>query len=367
MSLFNLKNCMLFFLLTACVHAEQADHSLLLDNIERAYNFEQDAFDWFESDAFDKEDALKSFIAATASYWSYQSDRIDPKKRDHSEALLTHSIELAEAYYKSDKHNPEARFLYGSSRCNRARFHAEETSWFRAYLDAREGLGVLRDLVKDEPDYADGYFALGVAECFLSDAPIILKPLARLLGFSGSAEDGIEKLQLCIDRGEWTMVEARYYLAYYYYNVAVVGSKGVVGFSELWDQYPNNPLFAYFLGRSYQISNQPLQALAIYRESRDVAYKVGAEDIGNWSSFRVGTILQGEHQYQAALLEYGKLQKRLNSETHHREYFYLLPLKIGESLIAVGENEKAKAYLSVIRKDWDKDAYQKAKELLKGL
>lgn len=335
--------------------------------VERAYNFDAEAFAWFESHELDQTDPMNVFVAATASYWVYQADRIDRDKRNHAEQLLDRSVEVSETHFERDKSNGFYRFLYGSSRCNRARFHVEESSWFRAYLDAREGLGVLRDLIDDEPDYIDAQFAIGVAECFLSDAPAILKPLARLLGFRGSAEQGIEKLKRCMQEGEWTRTEAAYYLAYYYYNVVSDGPKAVAAFTKLREQYPSNPLFLYFLGRSHQINRDPLGALEVYLGARDVAYRTGADDIGNWSSFRVGTILQGEQRFEDALQEYSRLQGKLSSAMHHQEYFYLLPLKMAQCLIALGDEERAKMYLNVIRPEWDKDTYREAKDLLETL
>ena len=358
---------LLFLWQIMTVGAVTADKALMKEYIHRAYNFDPGAFEWFESDDFDKSDAMQAFVSASASYWLFQADRIDRSKRDHAEQMLNQSVELSEASFKRDKSDRFYQFLYGLSRCNRARFFVEESSWFRAYLDAREGLGTLRDLIEADPTYSDAYFALGVAECFLSDAPAILKPLARLLGFKGSAQEGIQKLKLCIADGEYTSVEAAYYLAYYYYNVVGDGPNAIASFQELKEQFPGNPLFVYFLGRSYQINRDPLGALEIYRESKEVCYNAEARDLGNWSSFRIGTILQGEQRYQDALSEYGVLQRKLDSETHHQEYFYLLPLKIAECSIAIGDVERAKLYLNVIRPEWDKDTYRQAKDLLKSL
>jgi len=352
------------FLWGMILHAERMDKAVLVEKIEKAYDFDPKTFALFDSDEFDKKDAMQSFIAATASYWIYQADRIDKDKKDRAEKMLCDSIDIATDFYRLDKKNPEARFLLGVNLCNRARFYVEESSWFRAFLDAREGLGVLRDLMEEYPDYADAGFAVGVAECFLSDAPAMLKPLASLLGFRGSAADGIQKLKACIEKGEWTRVEAEYYLGYYYYNVANDGENATYIFSKLSQLFPGNPLFGYLLGRAYQISHLPLEALVVYQRNCEVAVAAGADDIADWSYFRSGTILQGEHRYKDALIEYGKLQQRITSETHHQEYFYLLPLKTAECLIEVGDLKRARAYLGVIRPEWDRDTYRRAKDLL---
>lgn len=358
---------LLFLLLSGSAGAAELGRDALMESIERAYNFEASVFDWYESAEFDRTEPIQAFVAATAAYWTYQADRVDASKRERVELRLSESIDRAEEWYKRDKSNVQARFFYGLNRCNRARFYVEESSWFKAYFDAREGLNVLRDLVKAQPDFVDAYFAIGVAECFLSDAPTLLKPLARLLGFRGAVQAGIEKLERCMDEGDWTIVEASYYLAYFYYSVAEDAPKAIAGFEALAMQYPANPLFAYFLGRSHQINHKPLDALEVYQRSRDIAYQSGAEDIGNWSSFRIGTILQGEHFYQDAMDEYLRLQKRLTAEMVEQEYFYLLPLKMGQCLIQLGDTERAKSYLEVVRPEWDRDAYREAQDLLKTL
>jgi hypothetical protein len=347
--------------------ADLQDHDLVSSYIERAYNFDLDAFAWFASDAFDKEEPLQSFIASTAAYWTYQADRINVQKRDAADAALTHSIQVTEIIYRQNRDDAFARFLYGSSRCNRARFQVEEQDWFKAYLDAREGLGVLRSLIKDEPEYADAFFAVGVAETYLSNAPTLLKPLARLLGFRGSADSGIEKLKFCMENGDWTGIEAAYYLAYYYYNVARDGDQAVQGFEPLVEQFPGNPIFLYLLGRSYQIRRDPLGALAVFERARDAALASDAHDMANWSLFRIGTIQQGEQRHQDAIQSYGQLQKRIGADSLQQEYFYLLPLKMAECLIAEGDIPRARAYLEVIRPEWDRETYRAAVALLREL
>jgi tetratricopeptide (TPR) repeat protein len=349
------------------LQAKVQEHDLVSSYIERAYNFDLDAFAWFASAAFDKEEPLQSFIASTAAYWTFQADRTNGGKRDAAEAALSQAILVTETVFRQNRNDSFARFLYGSSRCNRARFHVEESNWFKAYLDAREGLGVLRSLISDDPEYADGFFAVGVAEAYLSDAPTLLKPLARLLGFRGSADSGIEKLLFCMENGDWTQTEAAYYLAYYYYNVARDGDQAVKVFERLVEQYPGNPIFLYLFGRSHQIRHDPLGALPVYERARDAALVSDANDIANWSLFRMGTIQQGEQRHQDAIRAYTQLQQRLGAESHRQEYFYLLPLKMAECLIEEGDIPRARAYLNVIRPEWDRETYRTAMALLREL
>ena len=335
--------------------------------MRKAYNFDRDTFEWFRAKAKETDEPLWYFLAASACYWEYQSDRVNLMKRDQARDYLDDAVGFSRDYYKDHRDDVEAMFLCGVSYCNRARFNVEEKKWFHAYLDAREGMGILNDLVDEHPDYYDAYFALGVAECFLSDAPVLLKPLAKLIGFSGSREEGIRKLEKSIQMGQWTSTEAEYYLAYYYYKVEDNGPESIRLFSSLLERYPRNPMFGYFLGRGYQINREAMKALDAYRKIRDNCYEVDAVDMGNWTTFRIGTILQGNHLDDDALVEYNRLKKRLTEVTRTQEYYYLLPLKIAEALIEKGDIETARRYLEVIRPEWDRDTYKRAQELLKEI
>ena len=358
---------LLAFLLTPVLWAEESFESDAYDAMNRAYSFDGTAFTWFKQQAEASDDPFWSFFAASASYWEFQSDRINPEKQAQAREFLDKAVGYSRKRYKANRDDVDMKFFCGVSYCNRARFNVEQEKWFQAYLDAREGIGMLEDLVEEHPDYYDGYFALGVAECFLSDAPMLLKPLAKLIGFSGSRDEGIRKLETSIEKGRWTSVEAEYYLAYYYYSVEDNGPEAIKRFASLLERYPMNPMFGYFLGRGYQINHEPYKALEAYQGIREICYEVGAVDMGNWATFRIGTILQGDHHIDEALREYSRLKKNLTEATRTQEYYYLLPLKIAESLIEKGDLEKARLYLKVIRSEWDSDTYKRARELLKEI
>jgi hypothetical protein len=359
---------MIQVLTTVAVLGEQAAWpEIVRPEVDKAYNFQLESLAWFKQLPEKHEDPWAAFFSSTAAYWEYQSDRINAGKIEEAQKQLDLSVVRSKALYDADRTYADARFLYGVSCCNRARFHVEEANWYRAYSDAREGLSVLRSLVKDEPDYHDAYFAIGVAECFLSDAPALLRPLARLLGFRGSVAEGVKKLERCMERGDWTRVEASYYLAYYHYKLARNGPEAVRAFSALAEAYPRNPIFGYFLGRSFQINHEPLKALDAYQRIRDVCYEVGAVDIGNWASYQIGNILLGEQRGEQALKEYQSITGRLDASTHKQEYFYRLPLKIAETYVLLGDHEGAKAYLAVIQPEWDRETHKMARALQRKL
>ncbi|MCG8527806.1 MAG: TTC39/IML2 family protein [Opitutales bacterium] len=359
--------CVLCFVLFVSSALDSKETQELRNLVNLAYDFDQTSLESLVDNEAGREDALLSFLSASAAYWQFQSDRIDEKKEELAEERLTQAIDVAKKEFNKGKLVADSRFLLGVGYCNRARFYVEQQNWIKSYMDARKGMGLLRDLIKDEPEYIDAHFALGVAECFLSDAPLVLKPLARLLGFSGSREKGVERLEMCIESGEWTSIEAAYYLGYFYYNVERNGAETIRIFKDLSARYPRNPLFGYFLGRGYQISHEPLKALEAYQRIQSSCYQVGAEDIGNWASYRIGNILHGEQRSKEALVYYNELKKRLDESTHKQEYFHRLPLKFARSLAKEGKMEEAYRYLDVMNSNWDSDTKKLAKAFRKEL
>jgi len=352
-----------FSLCLSAVTLFAASESEIQEWVESAYDFDHEAMSRLLDEENGIEEPLQSFLTASTAYWQFQSDRIEETKSDNALDRLSDAIDVSKEYHKADKENPDFQFYLGLSYCNRARFYVEVQSWMKAYLDARKGLSMLEELVEDHPDYVDAYFALGVAESFLSDAPVLLKPLAMLLGFSGSKEEGIQKLERCVAEGKWTSVEASYYLGYFYYKVERNGAQTIAALEPIVERYPRNPLFSYFLGRGHQINHDPLKALEVYQAIQPICYEVGAEDFGNWTSYRIGNILHGEQQYEEALEYYIDLKKRLVVENQEQEYFYRLPLKVARTLHELKMDQQAIAYIEVIDSRWDGETYRMAKDL----
>ncbi len=337
----------------------------ILASVHRAYNFEQQGFAEISAvSELQPESPITSFVMASAQYWIFQTDRTNREKQQNAEYWLTQALDNAEAAYQDNSTDPVAQMFYGLSSCNRARFYVEQGKWWSSYRDARRGIRLLKDLLKDHPEMYDAHFALGVAEAFLSDAPAIVKPLALLMGFRGRAEKGIEMLNLARDQGYWTQTEALYFLAYYYYTVTRERQLAAQYFQELHDVYPQNVIFAYYLGRCYEDEGDLSKAKELYLSGFENGLTQGSDDFANWCLYRLAMISVETTGIDDSLAYFAQLESRLGDHTIEQEYHYRLDVKRGIALLIAGRKADAYQYLVRVERSLDRGAYREAQNLL---
>jgi len=121
------------------------------------------------------------------------------------------AIEAAKDYYDRNPQDPEARYALGMCELNLARYYIDHRRWFSGFFKATSGLGHLKAILKEHPDFHDAKMPLGVANCFLDKTPTYLKPLAALLRFSGDMELGLQQLKDSETKGFLTRYESLYY------------------------------------------------------------------------------------------------------------------------------------------------------------
>lgn len=127
------------------------------------------------------------------------------------EAASELAIEAAKDYYERNPHDPEARYALAMCELNLARYFIDHRRWLSGFFKATSGLGHLKAILKEHPDFHDAKMPLGVANCFLDKTPVYLKPLAALLRFSGNMELGLQQLEDSEKKGFLTRYESLYY------------------------------------------------------------------------------------------------------------------------------------------------------------
>ncbi len=127
------------------------------------------------------------------------------------EETSSEAIEAAKRYFKANEDDPEARYALAMCELNLARYYIENSRWFSGFFKANSGIGHLRAILKEYPDFHDAKMPLGVANCFLDKTPVYLKPIAALLRFSGNMELGLQQLSDAENKGFLTRYESLYY------------------------------------------------------------------------------------------------------------------------------------------------------------
>lgn len=139
------------------------------------------------------------------------ADGSDPEVSEKFEIASERAIEAAGKYYSQNKNDPEARYALAMCELNLARYYIDHRRWISGFFKATSGLGHLKAILKEYPDFHDAKMPLGVANCFLDKTPVYLKPLAALLRFSGDMELGLQQLHDAETKGFLTRYESLYY------------------------------------------------------------------------------------------------------------------------------------------------------------
>ena len=163
-------------------------------------------------------------------------------------ALAQKATSIAESRIaKSD--SPEMELYAGIGWTFRARLlglRADHRGTARAGVNARTHL--LRCLQLD-PQMADAYAGLGLYNYYVDTLSTMARVLRFFMGIpGGSKEEGIRQLEIAMEKGDITRVEARFHLAKNLrtYDHEYARSLGV--FAPLIDEFPGNAVFQLLFG-----------------------------------------------------------------------------------------------------------------------
>jgi len=163
-------------------------------------------------------------------------------------ALADKSVALAERRLKQSE-TPDMHLYAGMGWALRARLlglRDDRRGTARAGVKAREHF--LRATQLD-PELADAYTGLGLYNYYVDTLSALARVLRFLMGIpGGDKREGIRQLELAMEKGELTAVEARFYLAKNLRNYDQKYERAAKLFAPLVEQCPQNPIFHLLLG-----------------------------------------------------------------------------------------------------------------------
>jgi len=237
---------------------EQAKHGLDLLYAGRA---EEAMAEFRQVEASDPARPLGYLLEAEARWWQIYCEAceikwntIDAYERPRLSAdesylaLAAKAISIAESQI-AHSDSPEMRLYAGIAWSFRARLlglRSDRRATARAGINARAHL--LRCLQLD-PEMFDAYAGLGLYNYYVDT----LSPMARILRFfmgipGGSKADGIRQLEMAMEKGDLTRVEARFYLAKNLRMYEREYARSLEVLSPLNEEFPRNSIFQLLRG-----------------------------------------------------------------------------------------------------------------------
>lgn len=248
----------------------QTADSLLTTGVHHIYNCEwSQARTCFETViSKDSEHPAGYFMDAMIEWW-----RINLNKRDLSYdkdflEKIDRVIQLCDNILVSKKRDLAALFFKGGALGFRGRFFATRESYLSAVADGRQAYSILQECYKIAPGNHDIMLGSGLYNYFAAILPEripILKP-AMVFFPSGDKTLGLLQLQAAARKARYANYEAMVVLmtAYADFEQDWLNAKKYA--SQLYLQFPRNPYFKRYYGRTL-ISTGPIDsAEIIWRE-----------------------------------------------------------------------------------------------------
>ena len=194
-------------------------HDITMRGINLLYNLEmEEARQAFDSvSVMAPGDPRGKFFRSMTHFWTYtlrNDDREFARFISYSDTVL----EICERLLDQNPDDAGAMFYLGGIHGYRGLAYQLHGSIVDAVLEGRKGYKTLEEAVRIRPDLSDAQMGFGMFRYFVAKAPRGFGWIARLLGFDGDLEGGLQSLRIAATKGIYTRSEATFYLAQFLYN-----------------------------------------------------------------------------------------------------------------------------------------------------
>lgn len=225
----------------------------------------------------------KLYCVACDIKWNMIDGWRKPKRDECTDFLrLTEkSIELAEQQLERSE-TAAMRLYAGMGHALEARLHAmreERRATARAGVRARKHLLRAAEL---DPHLADAFAGIGLYNYYVDTLSWAVKVLRFFMGIpGGDKEDGVRQLEVAMNAGVLTPVEARFYLAKNLRNHEQKYQRAIELLTPLVEQYPRNALFHLLLGDMHAKLGHTAEAAQHFRIAQALANGNSSGQAGN--------------------------------------------------------------------------------------
>lgn len=173
----------------------------------------------------------------------------DPRVKTEFEKELAKAVEIANQNLTSHPQDPRALFALAMANGLRGDYTAMiEKRNLASLTYIKNARNLAEKLLAEDPTYYDAYLAIGVENYLLGINPAPVRWLLKLDGAQTDKEEGIEKLRLTANKGQYLAPYARLLLSVAALRAHDLGTaRRLLG--DLSREYPQNDLYKKELAR----------------------------------------------------------------------------------------------------------------------
>ena len=157
------------------------------------------------------------FFKSMVYFWTYTLRNEEPDY-DRFMAMSDTVIDICEGLVDQNENDATARFYLGGIHGYRGMAEQVHGSLMKAVLEGRKGYFELEDAVRIQPTLYDAQMGFGLFRYLVAKVPSSLAWVARIAGFDGDLEGGLESLRLAATKGVYTRSEAAFYLSQFLFS-----------------------------------------------------------------------------------------------------------------------------------------------------
>jgi len=222
------------------------------------------------------------------------------------DSLLNLTINLSKEAIKKNRREGRNYFYLGVAYGSRSLYFAQHNKWMMALKDGSQVLKNFERAIKLDPEFYDSHYGIGLFKYWMSAKSKLL----RFIPFSKDRrKEGIEKIQLVIEKGEYVNIDALYGLSSIY---AFEGryEEALQLTDQLLKRYPNNPTLHYRRGNIFRQLQRWREAEESFAMLTDllhrtpyqcVSYQIEALYLQAECAYRAGHYLAALQHCRAAL------------------------------------------------------------------
>jgi hypothetical protein len=309
------------------------------------------------------------FFLGMVDWWVILID-IDNESHDEEFlATMDRVIAICDKRLDKDENDLAGLFFKGGALGFQGRLHANREDWVKAASAGHSALDLVIKAYKIAPNNYDVLFGMGIYDYYAAVIPEqypFVKPL-MLLFPKGDKDKGIEQLRQAVQHASYANREAAYFLIQIFINYEKRYGEALPLAAELHNQFPDNPVYHRYVGRSYAAVNDWTDTRTTYAEILACAnrhkFGYGVSDERE-AHYYLGLMDMNEEKFDPALQHFYKCDElsRTLDKSGPSGFMAMTNLKIGMVYDLQSKRDLAIAQYNKVLKMPDYQGSQKLAE-----
>jgi tetratricopeptide (TPR) repeat protein len=252
------------------------------------------------------------------------------------------AVDKGEKLLSKDSGNEMLNYILGNTYTYRTLGYAKSESYINAIWSSKKSEKFLKKVIEVNPSNYDAYLGLGLYNFAAAQIPSAFKWALNLAGISGDEDTGINYIRIAAEKGNFSKVEAQYYLTQLLSGVMFNFNEARELSGSLHRKYPDNILFSYALAVVHLKEKNPDSAGRLLKNIVSSKHSKFSQVI-SFSNFLMGDVHFRKNDFSSAADYYN----RFLVMTESNDYTGIAALRLAYSYDMLNERDSAKKYYSL--------------------